>query len=108
MVIVDEAYIDFAQSTSMGKQMLTYPNLVVLRTLSKAWGLAGIRLGYCIADPIVISFMMKVKAPYNINALTSQAALQALRKEEEVHRTINSIIEERKWLSTNLAAMPVH
>jgi histidinol-phosphate aminotransferase len=105
LVVVDEAYIDFAQSPSMGKQMLTYPNLVVLRTLSKAWGLAGIRLGYCIADPIVVSFMMKVKAPYNINALTSRAALQALQKEEEVHRTVNSVVEEREWLSAQLAAL---
>jgi histidinol-phosphate aminotransferase len=103
IVIVDEAYIDFAQSTSMGKLVLTYPNLVVLRTLSKAWGLAGIRLGYSIADPIIISYMLKVKAPYNINALTSRAALQALSKIEEVRQTVNSIIEERKWLSANLA-----
>ena len=105
MVIVDEAYIDFAQSTSLGKQILIHPNLVVLRTLSKAWGLAGIRLGCCIADPIVISFMMKVKAPYNINALTSRAALQALSNIDEVRRTVNSIIEERKWLSANLKAV---
>jgi histidinol-phosphate aminotransferase len=106
MVIVDEAYIDFAQTTSIGKQALTHPNLVVLRTLSKAWGLAGIRLGYCIADPVVISYMVKVKAPYNINALTSRAALQALRKGEEVSRTINAIVEERKWLFMNFAALP--
>ena len=106
MVIVDEAYIDFAQSTSMGKQSLKHPNLIVMRTLSKAWGLAGIRLGYCIADPIVISFMMKVKAPYNINVLTSGAALQALRKGEEVRRTIDSIVKEREWLSAQLAALP--
>jgi histidinol-phosphate aminotransferase len=106
MVIVDEAYIDFAQSPSMGKQILTHPNLVVMRTLSKAWGLAGIRLGYCVADPMVISFMMKVKAPYNINALTSRAALQALCKEEEVRQTINSIVKERTWLSAHLAAVP--
>ena len=106
MVIVDEAYIDFAQSPSMGKQILTHPNLVVMRTLSKAWGLAGIRLGYCVADPIVISFMMKVKAPYNINALTSRAALQALRKGEELHRTIDAIIKEREWLSAQLKALP--
>jgi len=106
MIIVDEAYMDFAQSTSMGKQVLKHPNLVVMRTLSKAWGLAGIRLGYCIADPVVVSFMLKVKAPYNINALTSRAALQALRKEKKVSRTINSIVKEREWLSTNLAAIP--
>jgi histidinol-phosphate aminotransferase len=89
----------------LAKQVLSNPNLVVLRTLSKAWGLAGIRLGYCVADPVVVTFMIKVKAPYNINALTSRAALQALRKEEEVHRTINAIVEERRWLSTNLSVL---
>jgi histidinol-phosphate aminotransferase len=106
IVVVDEAYVDFAQSKSMATQVLSHQNLVVLRTLSKAWGLAGIRLGYCVADPVVISFMIKVKAPYNINALTSRAALQALRKGEEVRRTINAIVEERTWLSTNFSAIP--
>jgi histidinol-phosphate aminotransferase len=106
MVVVDEAYIDFAKSPSMGKQVLSHHNLIVLHTLSKAWGLAGIRLGYCIADPIVISFMMKVKAPYNINALTSRAALQALRKEQEVRQTIMSIVNERDWLSAHLTDLP--
>ena len=105
VVIVDEAYIDFSQSKSMAKQVHSHPNLVVLRTLSKAWGLAGIRLGYCVANPVVVSFMIKVKAPYNINALTSRAAIQALRKGEEVSRTIDAIVEERKWLSANLEAI---
>jgi histidinol-phosphate aminotransferase len=105
MVVVDEAYIDFAKSPSMGKQVLVNHNLIVLHTLSKAWGLAGIRLGYCIADPMVISFMLKVKAPYNINALTSQAALQALRKKQEVRQTIKSLVDEREWLSAHLTAL---
>jgi histidinol-phosphate aminotransferase len=106
MVIVDEAYVDFAQSTSMGRRVITHPNLVIMRTLSKAWGLAGIRLGYCVADPVVISFLLKVKSPYNINALTSRAALQALRKKDEVRQTIDAIIDERTWLAANLATMP--
>jgi len=106
MVVVDEAYIDFAKSSSMGKQVLAHHNLIVLHTLSKAWGLAGIRLGYCIADPMVVSFMLKVKAPYNINALTSRAALQALRKEQEVRQTIMSIVNERDWLSAHLTELP--
>jgi histidinol-phosphate aminotransferase len=105
MVIVDEAYIDFAQSKSLSTGVISHPNLVVMRTLSKAWGLAGIRLGYCVADPAVVSFMIKVKAPYNINALTSRAALQALRKKDELQRTIKIIIEERIWLSVQLASL---
>jgi histidinol-phosphate aminotransferase len=106
MVIVDEAYIDFAQSSSIGKEVMTHSNLVVMRTLSKAWGLAGIRLGYCVADPLVVSYLIKVKAPYNINALTSRAALQALSKEEEVQQTIDAIIKERSWLTAHLTALP--
>jgi histidinol-phosphate aminotransferase len=105
VVIVDEAYADFAQTESLGKQVASHPNLVVMRTLSKAWGLAGIRLGYCIADPLVVSYLMKVKLPYNINALTSLAALQALRKKDEVRQRAAAIIQERQWLSTNLAKL---
>ncbi len=87
------------------QECLTQPNLVVMRTLSKAWGLAGIRLGYCIADAIIISYLMKVKPPYNINALTSQTTLQALRKKEEVRQTIAAIIQEREWLSAELTRL---
>lgn len=103
VVVVDEAYIDFAKKESLGQQVRLYPNLVILRTLSKAWGLAGIRLGYCIADRIIISYLMKVKPPYNINALTSRTTLQALRKKDEVRQTITAIIKEREWLSVELA-----
>lgn len=104
-VVVDEAYVDFAQSESLGTRVLTQPNLIVMHTLSKAWGLAGIRLGYCIADAIIISYLMKVKPPYNINALTSQTTLQALRKKEEVRQTIAAIIQEREWLSAELTRL---
>jgi histidinol-phosphate aminotransferase len=105
IVVVDEAYIDFANTESLGTQVFKHPNLVVLHTLSKAWGLAGIRLGYCIADTVVISYLMKVKAPYNINALTSRTTLQALSKGEEVRQTIAAIIREREWLSVELAQL---
>jgi len=105
IVVVDEAYIDFAKTESLGIQVLTHPNLVVLRTLSKAWGLAGIRLGYCIADTTIISYLMKVKPPYNINALTSQTTLQALSKGDRVRETIDAIIQEREWLSKELAEL---
>ena len=105
MVIVDEAYIDFAQTKSLGTQVLTHPNLVVLRTLSKAWGLAGIRLGYCLADSIVISYLIKVKPPYNINIQTSRTALRALRLKDEVLHLVASIREERTWLTRELARL---
>ena len=105
MIIVDEAYVDFAQSQSLGTYVRANPNLVVMRTLSKAWGLAGIRLGYCIADPTVVSYLIKVKAPYNINALTSRAALRALQNGDVAQQKIGAIIEERAWLSGNLASL---
>ncbi len=105
IVVVDEAYADFSESESLGRQVVSHPNLVVMRTLSKAWGLAGIRLGYCIADPLIISYLMKIKLPYNINALTSSAALKALQKTDEVRRRVAAIIRERQWLSSELAKL---
>jgi histidinol-phosphate aminotransferase len=102
IVIVDEAYIDFAKTESLAKLVFDRPNLIVLRTLSKAWGLAGVRFGYCIADAIIISYLMKVKPPYNINALTSRMVLQALSKQAEVRKTIETIIKERMWLAKEL------
>jgi histidinol-phosphate aminotransferase len=105
IVIVDEAYIDFAKKESLAKLVLDHPNLIVLRTLSKAWGLAGIRLGYCIAEALIISYLMKVKPPYNMNALTSHTTLQALSKGEEVLHTIDAIIQEREWLFVELGQL---
>lgn len=105
IVIVDEAYIDFAKTESLVKHILEYPNLVVLHTLSKAWGLAGIRLGYCTADALIISYLLKVKSPYNINALTSRTTLQALSKGAEVRQTIEAIIQERSWLMGELGQL---
>jgi histidinol-phosphate aminotransferase len=103
IVVVDEAYIDFAKTESIAKHISEYPNLVVLRTLSKAWGLAGIRFGYCIADATIVSYLMKIKPPYNINALTSRTTLQALSRGDELRKMVDIIIKEREWLSNELA-----
>jgi histidinol-phosphate aminotransferase len=105
IVVVDEAYVDFAKTESLGNKVLDHPNLIVLRTLSKAWGLAGIRLGYCIADALAVSYLMKVKPPYNINALTSRMTLQALSKGIEVRQTVDGIIQEREWLKEELSQL---
>ncbi len=105
IVVVDEAYIDFAKTASLGSQVLSIPNLIVMRTLSKAWGLAGIRLGYAIADKNVISYFLKVKAPYNINALTSKMAIEALQKENEARNKIEAIIKERANLTNQLKSI---
>jgi histidinol-phosphate aminotransferase len=95
IVVVDEAYIDFSSPPSFAKKVEEYPNLVVLQTLSKAFGLAGIRLGMAIADPAVITYMMKVKAPYNVNKLTSAAAIKAFDHINTVKKNVETIISER-------------
>jgi len=106
IVVVDEAYHDFAGSESLIRSVASTPNLVVLRTLSKAWGLAGIRLGYCVASPVIISYLMKVKAPYNINVLTSHEALKALEDVDRVRRTASAVVQERERLAQALKEIP--
>ncbi len=105
IVVVDEAYIDFSDAESLATQIDTYPNLVILRTLSKAWGLAGIRLGYAIASPAIIEYLLKVKPPYNINALTSSAALRALENPGRMKQAVRAIVKLREHLSEQLKKM---
>lgn len=102
LVVVDEAYIDFSEQAGFAEEVKNYPNLVVLQTLSKAFGLAGIRLGIAIANPEIINYMMKVKAPYNVNKLTSQAALNAFENLESVQKNIKSINSEKKRIVAGL------
>jgi histidinol-phosphate aminotransferase len=102
IVVVDEAYFDFSQGESVINALDRFPNLVVLRTLSKAWGLAAIRLGFAIANPLIVSYLMKAKAPYNINILTSVEALKALKRTDHVKDTVASTITERKRLASEL------
>lgn len=105
IVVVDEAYLDFAESPSLSDQVHAVPNLVILRTLSKAWGLAGIRLGCAIADPSIISYLLKIKSPYNINALTGATALKALEFRDRVQQTTATILAERKRLADALRSV---
>src|SRR6185436_5083442 len=83
IVVVDEAYIDFADSVSWIKRLNQYPNLVVLQTLSKAWGLAGLRIGFAYASKEIINVLNKIKPPYNVSEATQQMALQGLQNEKE-------------------------
>lgn len=106
MVVVDEAYIDFSRQGSLANNIEEFSNLVVLQTLSKSFGLAGIRLGIALANPDVISYMMKVKAPYNVNKLTSQKALEGFTKLDHVKKNIKSIMEERELVITKLVSYP--
>jgi len=105
IVVADEAYADFAQAQSLISAVERFPNLVVLRTLSKAWGLAAIRLGYAIAHHQIISYLMKVKSPYNINILTSTEALKALDNTEHVKRSVASVAAERQRLVRELSTL---
>ena len=106
IVVVDEAYINFSKQKSFVQSLIDYPNLVVLQTLSKAWGLAGLRLGMCFASPQVIGFMNKVKAPYNINIVTQELALQALEEVGQVNDMIKLLVDMRIALAQVIASMP--
>ena len=106
IVVVDEAYINFSKQKSFVQSLIDYPNLVVLQTLSKAWGLAGLRLGMCFASPQVIGFMNKVKAPYNINIVTQELALQALDEVGQVNDMIKLLVDMRIALAEVIGSMP--
>lgn len=102
IVAIDEAYIDFADQASFTEQLATAPNLVVMQTFSKAWGLAGIRLGMIFASEEIIGYFNKVKPPYNVNELTQRAALEALRDEGAYREKLQTILDQRTQLTTSL------
>ncbi len=106
IVVVDEAYIDFSSQPSMAAKISHYPNLVVLQTMSKSFGLAGIRLGIAFASGEIIGYMNKVKAPYNINLLTAEYAIKAFDNLETVEKRIDSIVKERQRLREQLQSLP--
>ena len=106
IVVVDEAYINFSKQKSFVQSLIDYPNLVVLQTLSKAWGLAGLRLGMCFANPQIIGYLNKVKAPYNINIVTQELALQALEEVGQVNDMIKLLVDMRIALAQVIASMP--
>ena len=98
LIIIDEAYIDFTEELSWTQALNTYPNLIVTQTLSKAYGLAGIRLGICYASKAIITILNKIKPPYNINTLTQDAALKALENKVLKDTQVGTILKERSRL----------
>jgi histidinol-phosphate aminotransferase len=106
LVVIDEAYINFSKQKSFAQSLIDYPNLVVLQTLSKAWGLAGLRLGMCFADEAIIKYMNKVKAPYNINIVTQELVLTALDEVEQVNDMIEHLVDMRIALAEVIKRMP--
>jgi len=107
MVVVDEAYIDFSSSKGVLSLLSEKKNLVVLQTLSKAWGLAGIRLGMLFAHSDLVRFLSAVKYPYNINALTLKEALSALREPKRAELWVSTILEEREGMVSDLVSMDI-
>lgn len=106
LVVVDEAYIDFAGDKSILSSLNQYPNLVVLQTFSKAWGLAGVRAGMAFASEEIIAVYNKVKPPYNVSESTQQILLKALENNTQVKNWIEATIQEREKLSAALARLP--
>ncbi len=105
IVVIDEAYINFSKQKSFINELTEYPNLVVLQTLSKAWGLAGLRVGMAFASEQIIDIFNKVKPPYNVNAVSQKIALEALNNIERVNTWIKETVEEREQLVKNIAQL---
>jgi histidinol-phosphate aminotransferase len=106
LVVIDEAYIDFTKDHSWTQVLEEYPNLIVTQTLSKAYGLAGIRLGICYASKEIIAVLNKIKPPYNINSLTQEAAVKAFENKDSVQAQIESILNERSNLINAFKSVP--
>lgn len=107
IVVIDEAYIDFSEQESFTKLIALHPKLVVMQTFSKAWGLAGIRLGMAFAQARTIQLFNKVKPPYNINQLTQNAALEALQNKAQYENWLHEILVERQQLEEALKLLPM-
>lgn len=105
VIVLDEAYIDFSVRPSLASLVKRYPNLIVLQTLSKAWGMAGLRIGLAVADPAVISLMSKVKYPYNINVVAQKMALMKL-DEAAKDKAVAEIVGQRFRLEKELRKCP--
>ena len=106
MVVLDEAYGDFSQQASFRSRLDKFSNLIVLHTMSKAWGSAAIRLGMAFASKEIIGLFNKVKYPYNINLLTQQKALELLKRQEDVERWVKIILKERESLMEAVKDLP--
>lgn len=107
LVVIDEAYINFSRFRSFTQELNDYPNLVIMQTLSKAWGLAALRVGIGFASTEIIKVMNKVKPPYNINQASQDLVLQALEEVGQVNDMIREIVAQRGELEKTLPALPV-
>jgi len=106
IVVVDEAYIDFSSEPSLIHELEQFPNLLVMQTFSKAWGLASLRLGMAFASPELIAILNQIKPPYNISGLTQDTVLAGLKNKVRVNEFIEKILEERSYLRQELEKLP--
>nr|WP_255449843.1 histidinol-phosphate transaminase [Seonamhaeicola sediminis] len=102
VVVIDEAYIDFSDVPSWIERLKEFPNLIITQTLSKAYGMAGIRLGICYASKEIISVLNNIKPPYNVNELTQQRAIEQLKNHELTQSQVQCILHERATLVDKL------
>ncbi len=105
IVIIDEAYINYSKQKTFIQELTEYPNLIVMQTLSKAWGLAALRLGLCYASMDIIDLYNKIKPPYNINEASQQIALEALQNTEQVNEWIKEVVVQRHKLISALSEL---
>ncbi|MCS6968396.1 MAG: histidinol-phosphate transaminase [Cytophagales bacterium] len=106
LVVIDEAYIDFSQQPSCITLLEVYPNIVVLQTFSKAWGLAALRLGMAFASAEIIGVLNKIKPPYNVSGVAQRLALEGLNNQRQFQEMVSQTLEQRQWLSHALACLP--
>lgn len=106
IVVVDEAYIDFAPESTLLNELDRYPNLVVLQTFSKAWGLAGLRVGMCFASEEIIALLNKIKSPYNLSSSTQAILAEALNGVEKKNEMVRDILRNRERLRETLLTLP--
>lgn len=107
IVIIDEAYSDFSRQAPLRQELGNHPNLIVLNTMSKAWGLAAIRLGMAFASEEIIALFNKVKYPYNVNLLTQKQALEAIKERFDVTKWVQTLLEERTRLIDAFRLLPI-
>jgi len=105
LIVIDEAYIDFSREEGWLRELSEWPNLVITQTLSKAYGLAGIRLGICYASPEIIAILNRIKPPYNVNELTQLRAFEGVTNTEAVRQTVERILRERELLQRELGVI---
>lgn len=107
ILIIDEAYIDFSTTLSFRDKLDSYPNLVVLQTLSKAWGQAALRIGFAFSNPYIIQLLNKVKPPYNVSGPTQEMAKEALQNTSKYKKEMEQILQNRDYLESELASNPL-